>query len=785
MRLVRALAAPLVFALGSCSKSSSNDQPANVHDASTVDVVDATPDEDAAPKRPPPVPVEPMFIGSGGFGYAVGSAFVGAATPQGMMKVGPDTKGPWGTINFLHCSGYWYGDDVIQGFSHLHLHGTGATDYGVLTLMPTDAITPASVKSSGYESTFAKSSEHGSPGNYRVKLDRGGIEVELTGTRHVAHHRYTYPASATSAHVIFDLDHHLSGGEVKDVDVTLDPATRTISGKLRSVGQMSHGFGGYDVFFKAQTKQPWASQVVWTGGGAPAAGTVVKGSGAGFAIDFDLTKDHSPIEVQVAISLVSEASAAGSLRDEMPGFAFDETAKKAAAEWDAAMGVVKLTGGTAEQRGMMTAALYHTLLMPTIFDDGDGSYRAADGTVQLASGFHYVSDMSLWDSYRTLHPFYALVAPDRARDAVRSLVAMARARGSFPRWPIATGEAGTMIGASAEVVIADAYLKGVTDFDAEWAYGALRAAAMDATAPTGGRGGRDDVELYMKYGYVPASHGGSVSRTIEDAQDDFALGSLAHALGHDDDATKLFARAKGYRALFDPATGYLWPKKEDGAWSGDHLDETKFSNDFVEANAAQTVWGAPYDLDALATLMGGRDKLIEKLQSFFEQGKADYDALDYTDVLGSAGMRPYYWAGNEPDIHAVYMFALAGRPELTQKWVRWIITDRYGPGADGLPGNDDGGTMSAWLLFSALGVYPLVGTDLYVIGAPLFPHAELSVKGGTFTIDAPAVSNANLYVQSVTLDGAPLTRATLKHADLHAGGALVFTMGPTPSAWGH
>ena len=264
MRARRALASYLVLGCAlfvACKgdgSSSPNGQP-------PVDAGD-----DATPPRPRSAAVAPIFIGTGGFGYAVGSGFAGAAAPHGLAKVGPDTKGPWGTINFLHDAGYWYGDDTIQGFSHLHLHGTGVPDYGVLSVMPVDVMDEGHTRAAGYESKFAKKSETGVPGKYGVTLDRGNIAVEITATAHAGHHRYTWPSTATEAHVLFDLAKHLEGGSVKDAEVTLVPADRRMFGRLRSMGGMSKGFGGYDVFFEARTKQAWKSQVVWSGGAPPA-----------------------------------------------------------------------------------------------------------------------------------------------------------------------------------------------------------------------------------------------------------------------------------------------------------------------------------------------------------------------------------------------------------------------------------------------------------------------------------------------------------------------------------
>jgi predicted alpha-1,2-mannosidase len=306
---------------------------------------------------------------------------------------------------------------------------------------------------------------------------------------------------------------------------------------------------------------------------------------------------------------------------------------------------------------------------------------------------------------------------------------------------------------------------------------------MDMTDPPGGRGGRGSVVPYMRLGYVPATAGGSVSLTLEYAQDDFALGNLAGALGQQADADALAARRLGYRKLYDPASGFLRGRLDNGSFASTVFDPVDSTDDYVEADAWQSLWVA-HDVDGMATLFGGKKGLTDKLEMMFELSKMEWESIDPHDMATRVAPRPYYWAGNEPDIHAAWMFAQAGRADLAQRWLRWIMDTFYGTGVDGLPGNDDGGTMSAWYLFAALGFYPLVGSDRYVVGAPRFPHAEIAVAGGTFTIDAPGVSDANPYVQSVMLNGAPLAAPELRHADLRAGGSLVFTMGPAPSSWG-
>lgn len=725
------------------------------------------------------------FIGSGGFAYRNGSAFPGAAAPHGLAKVGPDTKGPWGTVNFLHYSGYWYGDDTVQGFSHLHLHGTGATDYGVLAVMPLDDFSPARVSPDGYGSPMRKATEQASPGYYAVTLDRGSIRSEIAAAPHAAQHRYSFDAAVPHKALLFDLDHHLESGEVPSAELTLDPSHNRISGHLHSLGGMSHGFGGCEVYFVARTRTPWRDAQVWSSGAAPAAGTQAMGKGVGAVLLFDsaATGDGpagAPIELQIGLSLVSLEGAAANLDAELPAWDFDAARGKTAASWDALLKLARVTGGSEPERRMFYSALYRAFLMPSQQSDVDGRYLGFDGTVRTADGFHYVSDLSLWDTYRTLHPLYSLLAPDAALDAVRSLLAMAQARGAFPKWPLAGGDSGSMIGAPAEVVVADAYLKGVTGFDAEAAYQILRAAALDGTAPTGGRGGRDRVEDYMRLGYVPSYVSGSVSLTAEYARGDFALGQLAAALGHTSDAQLFSDRAGSYRNLYDAGSGFLRGRAADGTFSWMTYSPTKYSEDYVEANGWQTLFMTDHDTAGLSKLLGGDEAMVSRLSQMFDGTKQGWDASDQSAPQFGAEQPDYYWPGNEPDIHAAYFFAQLGHPELTSRWVRWIMTTQYNDTATGLPGNDDGGTMSAWYVFSALGIYPIVGSDRYVLGVPLFPKIVLTLPGGgTFTIEAPDVSAERMYVKEVTLDGVPLKTRELHHGDLRPGRTLHFTVSAT------
>jgi predicted alpha-1,2-mannosidase len=736
---------------------------------------------------PEPDPLDPIahtdpFIGSGGFGFGVGSAFPGAVAPQGLVKVGPDTNGPYGTVRFLHYSGYWYGDDKIQGFSHLHLHGTGACDYGVLSMMPMVAFDEGRTRPSGYQSEFSKETEVASPGYYAVHLDRDDVHVALTATTRAAHHRYTFPEEATVGHVVLDLAKHLESGRVDDAEATVDLEGGHVRGRLRSVGEMSRNFGGYDVFFDIQASQGIAGARVWADGASPEPATEVAGENVGLVLAFDLT-DGPVVELQVGVSFVSGDGARDNRVTEMPQLDFEGTRARTEAAWREILGRVRVAGATERELRILYASIYRSYLMPTIMSDVDGRWRGPDDAVRTAAGYRHVTDMSLWDTYRTVHPFYALLTPDRALDAVRSLHAFAEASGFYPKWPLATGDARTMVGASAEVVLADAWMRDVRDFDVEGAYAIARAAAMDVEEPPGGRGGRDAVVPYMDLGWVPAERNGSVSVTLEYAYNDFALAHLARVAGRDDDAEHLLDRSKGYRALYDPDSGFLRGRLEDGSWSEDTFDPLRFGRDYVEANAWHSLFAA-HDAKGLETLLGGPAAFLDRLLFFFEEAEAIWEAYDPDDLLGPNLEQPYYWHANEPAIHVPFMFAQVGRPDLSARWARWAADTFYDDTPDGLPGNDDGGTMSAWWIYSAMGFYPLAGTDLYVVSAPRFPRMEVDVPGGTLVIEAEGAGEGHRYVASLDLDGRAVDTPWLRHADLAAGGVLRFVLAAEPTDWG-
>ena len=711
-------------------------------------------------------------IGTGGLGFAHGSCFVGAVAPHGLAKPGPDTNGPFGTVSFQHYSGYFAEDDRIRGFSQVHLHGTGATDYGVLSLMPTLAFDPSKTRVIDYEARFAKEDEHVSAGYYGVTL-ANGIEVELTATPRVAVHRYTLPADGA---VVIDLGKVLDGGMVDAATLTV--AAQEVSGQLHHLGGMSGGFGGYTLYFVAQSTTPWTASQTWSATTPPSSAATASGTNVGAA----LSLPAGATTIAIGLSLVSLDGARANLSAEVPAIDFDAVHATTYDTWNRLLGRVLLTGGNEAQRRTFYTSFYHTFMMPTVIGDADGTYVLAGQQPTRASGWEQLSDLSLWDTYRTVSSLHAWLAPTSARDTARSLAAFGAQLGIYPKWPIAIGESGTMLGASAEIAIADAVMRGVAGTGAEQAWPLLRAAAMDPVAPAAGRGGRNDVDEYMQYGYVPRTANRSVSMTAEYSHDDFALAQLAGALGYAADRDALMQRRLGWRLLYDPSVGFLRGKNADGSFPAESFDPLPWTDDYAEANAWQSLFEPGiHDPDGMIEIFGGRDAAIEKLTTFFTKAKADWDL---SDEASNNFPRKYYWAGNEPDLNAIFLFAQLGRPDLTQEWLRWALDTFYSDQPNGVPGNDDGGTMGAWYVLSTLGLYPIAGSDLWIIGAPLFQRARINVDGHELVIEAEGVGKDARYVKSVDLDGVPLTVPQLTHAQLIAASKLHFVMTSDPSNWG-
>ncbi|HSA22249.1 MAG TPA: glycoside hydrolase family 92 protein, partial [Myxococcota bacterium] len=501
------------------------------------------------------------------------------------------------------------------------------------------------------------------------------------------------------------------------------------------------------------------------------------GSEAGVAFRFGALE--APLTVKIGLSYVDVEGARANLEAEVAGRGFDELRDEARGAWNGMLSRVRVAGGTELERRKLYTALYHALLHPTRFQDVDGRYTGFDLQIHQAEGFTYHTDFSMWDTYRTLHPLLGVLYPEVERDLVLSLLAM-RAQGGFlPRWPAATGYTGCMIGTPADVVLADSYLRGVEDFDVEYAY---QAVVENATLPME-KIGRDGVERYLELGYVPADEfGDSAALTLEYGVADGAIATWAEALGKADDAAAFRAHARGYQALWDPDTQFLRGRNADGSWAADEggvfnpLDWA--APYYVEGTAWQYLWLAPHDPAGLLGLFPTPEEAAAKLEAFFATPEPENPLSEFLPKM-------YYWQGNEPDIHAAYLFNDAGRPDRAQYWVRHVLATSFGDGPDGLPGNDDLGTMSAWYVWSAAGIYPSAGQEWYWVGSPLFERFVFEPSPETrLEVRALGASATRMYVSAAHLNGRRLDAPRFSQRDIQQGGRLDLDLQDQPAEWG-
>lgn len=746
---------------------------------------------DAAPD-PEPIAAEPPFhryvdptVGTGGYHFNdIGSVHPGPQMPFGMIRPGPDTSNAMGLApSFTHCSGYHADDEYITGFSHLRLHGFGVNDQTVVAFMPALDFGPETASAAGLRSHFDPAREVATVGSYATVLDNprwGGreIRVEMTAARRVAVSRITFPERAGRPHdasIVVDLGHAQPDVRIESGAVRIVPETREIEGFVRFRGGYTRRYGGMTAYFVMRFSRPFSRHGTWAPPSAPAGvGTLHEGAtereapDGGAFVGFDVS-DEREVRLAVAISYLDVARARWNLEEEARDIDFVRVRGALEQAWERELSRVEMSARSERELRLFYTALYNTLRMPTLATEADGHYRGLDGLEHVAEGFTYFTDFSLWDTYRTLHPWLALFEPERQRDFARSLVAMGRARGTFPRWPLGTGETGGMLGDPAVIVLADSLLRGVDDFDVRAAYNIARASA-DADPPEG-RGG---MESYLRLGYVSVESGGaSASRTLEYAYADHAVAVLAEAAGDHEGAARYRARARNYRNIYDPSQGFFVGRREDGSFV--EVDPRRWNDVYAEGNARQYLWLVPYDVDGLAEVLGGRARALERLHEFFDRSYAERRLPAPPE---------WYWQGNEPDIHAPYLFALWGDPAGTARAVSWARAVHYDLGPRGLPGNDDSGTMSAWYVFATLGFFPIAGTDAFVLGPPRCTRARIRLPSGTLEILAPNASDRAIYVERVTFDRAPLESPTLSHARIARGGLLAFDLSSTPPSNG-
>ena len=700
------------------------------------------------------------FIGSGGHGHV----FVGASVPFGAVQVGP--------ANFHQgwdwCSGYHYSDDVLAGFTHLHLGGTGISDLGDILVMPYTgelATSPGSRKDpdAGYASRYAHDQEQARPGFYSVVLLDHDVHVALTATERVGLHRYRYPADK-QAHLAIDLQFENGGGRVVESRLRrIDE--ETVVGYRRSAGWAKD----QRVFFALKSSKPFAAFRILQGdrevGGEAAEGRGLRAIG---------TYDGSPGEllVRVGISPVSEENALANLEEEAGSADFDAVAAAAQAAWNEQLGRIRIKADDRTSRIFYTA-LYHTMIAPALFSDQNGDYRGADGKVHRNPGFDNHTIFSLWDTSRAAHPLFTLTQPERVGQFIQTMLAIRDQQGKLPVWHMMGNETDTMVGYHAVPVVVDAYFKGLLNADPERAYEAIKNSAM-----------RDErgLDSIKEIGYIPAEKGSeSVAMAMEYAIDDWCIAQMAKALGKQDDFTYFSTRAKAYREYFDPTTQFMRGKLSDGTWR-EPFDPVKSSHrrdDYCEGNGWQYLWLVPQDPEGLIELLGGDVPFAEKLDQLFtvESIKSEDASADISGLIGQ------YAHGNEPGHHTTYLYAFVGQQWKTARLVRQILTTLYSDQPDGLSGNEDCGQMSAWYVFSAMGMYPVnPAAGIYVFGSPVIDEATIAVHGGkSFTIVTKNNSPENLYIQSVELNGKPYSKSYITHPDIIAGGELTFVMGPEPN----
>ena len=701
--------------------------------------------------------VDPM-IGTG----ATGHTFPGAVRPHGMVQLSPDT----GFSGWEHASGYHHDDKAIFGFSHMHLSGTGGSDFGDILvapnvgevqLVPGDTAKPGD----GYHSRFSHKDEVARAGYYSVFLQDPKVQAELTVTPRVGIHRYTFPRT-DKANLTFEITSQIGGQE------RTFSSARWISPTELEGAVFTRGWAREQhTFFVARFSRPATSYGVAVDN-SPEAGRT-QASGALRVLDayatFDARKNNA-VMVKVALSAVDIAGARRNLDAEAKGWNFARYAREADKSWAKKLSRAQVQGGTTVQRRNYYTALYHAYIHPSLYQDVDNRYLGMDMKVhQAPPSFVYHHIYSLWDTYRAAHPLFQLTEPSMNAQFVNGMLERYKIRGELPVWELASNETYTMIGTSAVPVVANALVNDAPGIDR-----ALAFKAVEDSLNFKARG----QDIFLENGFIPSDRdSGSVSKTLEFSYDNGAAAQMARKLGRPVEADAFWKRSQNYRQVFNSAQGLIWPKTSDGKWVENYDPiQVDYSPPFVtQANSWQYNWNVMHDIPGLIGLYGSREAFVQKLLATFDPNNKPLGRYH-----GLTGMIGQYNHGNEPGHHVPYLFALAGRSDLTQKYVQQIRNDLYHNGAGGLPGNDDCGQTSAWYVFSALGFYPVdPASGEYVLGVPLFPKARLRLENGkTIRVVTKGFSPTNGQARQVRWNNRVLDNARIRHADLMQGGTLEF-----------
>ncbi len=718
-----------------------------------------------------------VFIGTGGHGHT----FPGATLPHGMVQLSPDTR----LFGWDACSGYYYDDTSIMGFSHTHLSGTGIGDYGDILFMPVVGEKPliagtAENPDEGYRSRFSHEQESARPGYYQVLLQDDSINVELTATLRAGLQRYTYP-KASDARLIVDMEPTIHGHQhpVTQIRVVNDS---TIAGMKYTVGWAKRHY----VYFYAVFSSPFDYKL-YSGTEYQSDSTSVTVNTAKAVMSFRNLPADGRVLAKVGISSVDEEGARLNVEAEIPNWDFEGVMKQANTVWNEALGKIDIETSDNDSRTVFYTSLYHAFIQPSLASDVDGRYRTMGHEIKQDASYTNYTVFSLWDTFRAAHPLYTIVTPEQNQAFIRSLLRKYDEGGILPKWELASNETGTMIGYHAVSVIADAMMKKQCDFDVKKALEAcIRSSVYDTTGVTpmmdrqilNGKLMPVSIKYKNELGYIPCDKvGGSVSQGLEFAYNDWLIAQMMKEHNRKDLYDKYMELSRNYRNYFDPETKLMRGRLSDGSWITpfDPASVQRPSN-YVEGNAWQWAWFVPQDVEGLMELVGGQKYFEAHLDTLFTtSSELTGDPNAAADVTGMIGQ---YAHGNEPSHHIPYLYNYAGAPRKTQALVDHILRTLYHNDPNGLSGNEDVGQMSAWYALSAMGFYSFCpGRPVYEIGRPIFDKVTIHLSNGKdFVIQAKNNSVENKYIRSMKLNGEDLAEPRFSHFDLMKGGELIFEM---------
>lgn len=702
-------------------------------------------------------------IGTGGHGHV----FYGANVPYGFIQLGPTSiPQSWDWV-----SGYHVSDSTVIGFPHTHLSGTGIGDLHDINVMPVvGEVTYSRGDASSYEtglwSYSDRSKEVVTPGYYRTHLSRYNVDVELTATKRVGFHKYTFLGNESPA-IVFDM---VNGG---CWDKTTEAVIRVVNDSTVSGYRYSKGWADDQrVFFRAEFSRKF-DNVEFIVNDSVKEGDMAKGAQLFARVNF-AAGNQEPVYMKVALSPTSEEGAQLNMQTELSGWDFEKTIADAKAAWNKELNKVKVYTTDEASKKIFYTSLYHTLFAPSEFCDVNGDYYGADKQMHKGEGFVNYTTFSLWDTYRAAQPLMTILHPEKMSDIINTMLHIHQQQGKLPVWHLMGCETNCMVGNPGVPVVADAILKDIKGFDTELAFKALKESSM---LPERG------MEHRIEYGFIPADKmTEAIAYDMEYAIADWAVAQAAQKLGKQEDYEYFLKRSKSYKNYFDASTGFMRGKMLDGSW------RTPFSpyasshreDDYCEGNAWQYTWLVPHDVEGLVECFGSKEAFVNKLDSLF-LANGDMGEASSPDISGLIGQ---YAHGNEPSHHTVYLYTLVGQPWKTADRIKEILHTMYTDQPDGLSGNEDVGQMSAWYILSSFGFYQVEPAGgKFVFGYPNFDKVEITVPAGKFVIERENKGQQNNYIQGIVLNGTEYKKPWIEYVDIMKGGELKFLMGDEPVVW--